>query len=69
MEDKLKQLDIRGLVLSNIAETRSVRNLLTNHLHSHEIADSRRWKIYLMLFGSFLATVGGCTVALFTFLL
>lgn len=60
--DKLKNMTDRELLLFNIGETRSIRKLLTNHLHTHEVADARRWKIYLMLFGTFVATLVGVAV-------
>ena len=53
--EKLKNMSDRELLLFNIGETRSVRKLLINHLHTHELADARRWKIYLMLFATFAA--------------
>lgn len=62
--DKLKNLSDRELMLFNIGETRIIKKLLTNHLHAHEIADNRRWKIYLILFGVFITTVAGVIVAL-----
>ena len=61
--DKVKNLTDRELLLFNIGETRSVRKLLTNHLHTHDVADVRRWKIYLMLFTVFVTTVVGVVVA------
>lgn len=69
LEERLDKLPIRKLIMFDIWETRSIRKLITNHLRHHELGDNRRWKLYLLLFGSFLATIGGCAVALFTFLL
>ncbi len=75
--EKLKNLNTRGLVLFNIAETRSVRVGLDNHLRTHEeetkAATERRWKIYLLIGSCFLtaalAAATGFGVVLFAFLL
>lgn len=64
LEERLSKLSDRKLTLFAIWEIRSVRSLLTNHLHSHEKADERRWKIYLLLAGCFLSIIGGCVIAL-----
>ena len=73
LNDRLDKLDLRKLVMFNIFETRANRKLLNNHLHSHEenikMADGRRFKIYLLLASSLLATIGGLAIALFAFLL
>lgn len=62
--DKIKNLSDRELLLFNIGETRSVKKLLTNHLHTHDVSDARRWKIYLMLFTVFVTATVGVAVAL-----
>ena len=71
-DDTLDHLDTRGLVLYNIRETRAVRKCLDGHLKDHaedrKTADSRRWKVYFTLLGSFFATVGACVVALVVYL-
>lgn len=69
LEAKLNELSDRKLTMFSIWEIRSVRKLLTNHLHTHEVADERRWKVYLLLAGCFLSTVGCLGVALLVFLL
>jgi hypothetical protein len=73
LNDRLDKLDLRKLVMFNIFETRANRKLLNNHLRHHEenikIANERRWKVYLLLAGCFLTTVGGMAVAPFAFLL
>ena len=69
LEERLDKLSDRKLTLFAIWEIRSVRKLLTNHLHTHEIADERRWKIYLLLASCILSTAGGFGIALFVFLL
>ncbi len=56
---KIKDMTERELMLFILGEVRSVKDLLTNHLHSHEISDERRWKVYLILFGVFVTTVAG----------
>ena len=63
---KLGDMSDRQLILFNIGETREIKKLLTNHLHTHEVADERRWKMYLILFGVFVTTIAGLFVTLVT---
>ena len=63
---KLKDMTDRELILFSIGETRCIKKLLTNHLHSHEVADERRWKIYIGLFLAFVAITGSLFVAMVT---
>ena len=62
----VKDMTDRDLILFNIGETRSIKTLLTNHLHTHEVADERRWKIYIGLFLAFVAIAGSLVVAVVT---
>ena len=63
---KLGDMSDRQLILFNIGETMEIKKLLTNHLHTHEVADERRWKMYLILFGVFVTTIAGLLVTLIT---
>jgi len=66
---KLKDMSDRELILFNIGETRSVKNLLNNHLAHHEKQDDRRWKMHLALLLAAITFSGSIIVTFLTLFL